>query len=140
MTEQTTEERPYWNPIPPTRDGFDEADRDALDQCIRLVLDEGPDESHVVREYLKENDWWGAASQACYHRQIDHLQLDAESPPCWIDENEIDQIIARGPGNHNNDYSGALLLQKMLALGVSKWQPQPIDAVAAAQHKRKRGK
>lgn len=120
---------------------IDDADRAALDLSIKLVLDGPVIDASVVRAYLKEGDWWEAASQASYNRQMDHLELDPwESPPCWIDEDEIDDIIARGPGIDCKNYNGALLLRKMIAAGIAKYHPQPITALASAKTKRKRSR
>lgn len=139
MTEEAAGTRPYWEPRSIISGEFNDVDREALDLSIRLVLDRNDDIEPIIREYLRGGEWWEAATLACYGRQMDHLQLDPwESPPSWINEREIDDIIARGPGIENKGYSGALLLQRMITAHISKFHPQPIDALAAAKSKRRK--
>lgn len=122
---------------PITRDDFDEIDRAALDKCLALTLaDDDLDRAAQVRGMQIERGWWEAASFCAYHRQFEHLSLDPwESTPCWIDPDEIDAIIAKGPLN-NHEFGAAKLLKKMLAHNVSRFDPSAIDAIAAASQGR----
>lgn len=131
------ETNPYCEPRVITRDDLDPLDADALDLAIQIVLDENGDDVPTVRAALAEGDWWMAGHQAIYGLQCDHLHLEPWlSPPCWIDPAEIDAIIARGPDG-NSEYGGARLLKKMIGAGVPRFDPQPLDAIAAARRKAK---
>lgn len=140
MSEQSTEEaRPYWEPRIVTREDLDPLDADAIDLAIQIVLDENGDDASTARATLTEGDWWMGGNQAVYVLQCEHLHLEPWlSPPCWIDEDEIDAIIARGPRLNNFEYGGARLLKKMIAANVSKFHPAPLDAIAAADRRKKR--
>ena len=106
---------------------------------MRLAKDGNDKElAQQIRELETEQGWWEGAIQAVYSLQCDHLALDSEEPPCCIRADEIDAIISRGPSAENRSYDSARLLKKMLAAGVSKFDPQPIDSLAAVQQKRKR--
>lgn len=122
------------------RDELDEIDRVALDRAIDLVCSEEPEFAEIVRGHLAEGDYWIAGASAAFHRQADHLQIGTELPPCAIDPDEIEIIIARGLGNHNPQFGSATLLRKMLALGVSPFDPSPITSMALAQQRRRKAR
>jgi hypothetical protein len=131
MTEEIEETRPYWNQPSPTKDELVPIDAEAIDLAIKLVLGENDDIAGTVRQYLADDEWWEGGTLAVYHRQMYHLQLDTwQYPPCWINENEINEIISRGPSPDNNKFGGAKLLKKMIAAGISQFHPKPIDALA----------
>ena len=51
-----------------------------------------------------------------------------------IDPDEIDNIIARGDQS-DRLFGAAKLAKKMIAHGVSLYDPSPIDSIAAAKRK-----
>jgi hypothetical protein len=51
--------------------------------------------------------------------------------PCWLDEEEADQIIASG-ADHKN-YQAAVLYNEVVSLGVSRFDPGPLTAIEAAK-------
>ncbi len=107
----------------------------ALDKAIELTMTADDDDGRAqqVRDIQLECGWWSAASFCAYVRQSEHLSLlPWEGAPCHIDPDEVDAIIAKGPLN-NNAFGAAKLLKKMLKSGVSRWDPSPIDALAAAR-------
>src|SRR5512138_1278101 len=113
-------------------DELSAVDRSALERAIALTLAE-KDQGRVeqVRWMLSERDWFEVATFCSYHRQVEDLHLlPHESTPSWIDPDEIDAIIARGPGLSNVAYGGARLLRKMLKLGLSQYDPTPLESMA----------
>lgn len=125
-----------------TEEDFDDLDRDALNRGLHLTLndrDRGTVEQ--IRDFLREkhddldHGWWYAASHAAYHQQTRALNLSPwEFPPCWINPDEIDDIIANGDGTSNN-FNAAKLAKRMIAAGVSLYDPSPIEAIAAAKRR-----
>jgi len=119
-----------------TEDDFDEVDREALNRALQMVLaDPDRDRAAQVRSFLEDVDqdpdhgWWCAASFASYHRQFEHLQLDPwEAPPMEIDPDQIENIIARGDQS-DRLFGAAKLAKKMIAHGVSLYDPTPIDSI-----------
>jgi hypothetical protein len=116
-------------------------DREALERAIALTLGED-DKPRVeqVKDMLPEDPWFEVASFCSYHRQIEALRLKPwESPPSSIDPDAIDSILARGRPRADmvdKEHGGARLLRRMLALGVSAYDPTPLASIARA----KRGK
>jgi hypothetical protein len=61
-----------------------------------------------------------------YGAQIDALHLEPwQDPPCVIDLDDVDE----------NNEQGAALLRRMLAAGVSRYDPDPMRALERAEGK-----
>jgi hypothetical protein len=59
------------------------------------------------------------------------LRLKPWQPvPCWI--HDIETTLAAGDDGIMGRYAAALLLKKMLALGISRFHPYPIAAIERA--------
>jgi hypothetical protein len=108
---------------------LDDIDRDALERALQLTLKE-PDRTEQVSEMLAERGWFSAASFSAYHRQCTSLRLKPwEYPPCWADDE-----IANDPLRA----SALTLLRRMEGLDLSRYEPDPIAAIAAASAKAKK--
>ena len=117
------------------RSDFNDADLEALDRALDMVLTgKDRDRAEQVQD-IAGDDWFGAASLAAYDLQCKHLQLRSwEDPPLFVNADEIDAILSQ-PGH--SQLAAAKLLKRMLAAGVSKFDPTPLDSIAAAKRKRK---
>jgi hypothetical protein len=118
-------------------DDIAEVDRLALDRAIQLTLAED-DQGRVeqVQSMLKERSWGEVAEFCAYHQQSRSLNINPwESTPSSIDPNQIDEIIARGP-EMNRKFGAARLLKKMLAAGVSSYDPTPLESIGRAKQSR----
>jgi hypothetical protein len=117
-----------------TNDNLDPLDRAALECALSLTMAEaGPDRIAQVQAALKDEGWFAAAWGCVYNRQIDALGLTPwERPPCCIDD--ADAAIAAGPEGQygHRDYAAGQLLARMLSHGVSKFDPDPLGAIAKA--------
>ena len=79
---------------------------------------------NAVNAKLETEDWQEAAEFAAYCCQIAALHLKPwQEPPCVVDENDP---LDRAP-------DAQALLRKMLALGVSRYHPDPLAAIEAAK-------
>jgi len=56
--------------------------------------------------------------------------------PCDLTEGEIDAIITRGDDGLAGNFAAARLLKKMLAAGLSRFEPDPPRALAEAKERR----
>jgi hypothetical protein len=76
---------------------------------------------------LKSEPWESVAKFAAQCCQSRALRLFPwQDPPCW------------GAGDPSwRDEDAARLLHQMLALGVSKYEPDPMAAMAAAKQRKK---
>ena len=118
-----------------TEDDFDEQDREALQRSLDLTL-MGGDQEAITRAcaILATEGWFKSARDCCHSRQDQHLLLRPwEAAPSEIDSSDIDAIILRGPTDR--EYGAAKLLRQMIRYGVSRYDPEPIDAIAAAKRK-----
>jgi hypothetical protein len=73
---------------------------------------------------LEDRPWHQVAEFAAYSCQVDALGLKPwQPPPCHVDPDHPE------PG----DETAAALLQRMLQNGVSRWDPDPMAALAAKE-------
>ena len=113
-------------------------DRDAFERAIAMARAKGPAQQRQIDEKLATDPWAKVGEFAAYGCQMDSLHLKLwQPPPCWI--NTPQAVLAVGDDGIMGNYAAARLLQKMLAADLSKYEPDPLNALfdAAAQRKRK---
>lgn len=107
---------------------LDPLDRDALERALAIVLRD-PEWAEQVQEKLDENGWRDAAETACFHCQIESLELKpTQLPPMYANEDNLDHYDER-------DRQAARLLRKMRMAGLSRYEPNPKAALAKAKRK-----
>jgi hypothetical protein len=114
-----------------------QVDHDALERCIETIVARGdPGARQQIERMLAERPWMEVATFAAYGAQMRSLRLKLwQSPPCWIAIDDIENIIAAGDDGVLGNYRGARLLQRMLAAGLSKYEPNPVAALEGVEHK-----
>jgi hypothetical protein len=101
---------------------MDKHDRAALKLAMEHASKE-PARAAQLRSKLRDESWTAVARFAAYVCQGESLHLFPwESPPCWADEGDND--------------TAAKLLRQMLDLGISRWHPSPMDAIAEAKKRK----
>lgn len=106
-------------------------DRDALTRALALAHTESRARSHQLDAMLAEGrPWEKVAGFAAYSQQVARLKLQPwEFPPVWI--TDIDAALnVRDDARHIP--GSARLLQKMLAHGISRFEPDPLAALERA--------
>jgi hypothetical protein len=100
-------------------------DRDALQLCIDQTLaEDDADRVEQVQWMLSEREWIETARFCCYHKQFDALGLlPWQSTPSEVDD-PPDLSTPQGK-----------LVKRMLGLGISRFDPDPISAIQAAERK-----
>jgi hypothetical protein len=102
-----------------------DVDRLALARCLKIALRD-PVHGENLR-LLAQHNWLEAAMTASYNVQGDALRLHPwEDPPCCCDPS---------PGT-----PGGRLLAKMLAHGVSRYEPDPLGGLERAAKRKPRPK
>jgi hypothetical protein len=97
-------------------------DRQALELAIELTMAE-PDRREQVTLMLREG-WEETGLFCAYHRQCRALRLRPwQEPPCWVSPNSTSQW----------DIEAVVLLERMLAAGVSQYHPDPLKALEEAE-------
>jgi len=112
----------------------DARDSDAWERCIEIERRRSPAHAERINEKLAKEGLERAGRAAA--SQYDALKLRPWNwTPSWVEPSQIDAMIARGKddtGPHG-DYDAAMLLRKMLAAGISRWEPDPLRALAQAK-------
>lgn len=112
-------------------DPLSAADVDAMTRAITLVRGRG--RRRQIDEKLKVEKWARVGRFAAYSCQIDSLHLEPwEWPPIWI--RDVDAAMT-APDDARRIGDAARLLQRMLALGLSRYEPSPMAAISAAEHR-----
>ena len=106
---------------------LDAADRDALERCMEIAKRDRAEQ--LEGKLLQGDPWIEVAEFASYSCQLHALNLKPwESPPCHADEDDPDE----------RDKKAQHLLRKMLAAGVSRYDPDPLTALAGAKRRSSR--
>ena len=106
-------------------------DRDALERAMQIAQRDPLRAEHLASK-LEDEPWIEVAEFAAYCCQIESLSLKPwQSPPVHVDEN------ANEPNNpaRESDSAARRLLRQMLAAGVSRYDPDPLKALAGAKRR-----
>jgi hypothetical protein len=106
-------------------------DREALKRSIELARSHDAGRRNQIDAKLETESWEEVAmfaSYVCQHRSLNLRPW--QLPPCEVDVGDEDEP-AMGPKGGKR--SAALLLQRMLAAGLSKFEPDPIGALARVE-------
>jgi hypothetical protein len=94
-------------------------DRDALTRALAIAM-----ASDEPGRREQDRDWIAAARSAAYACQRRALQLKpSQSPPCYADAHP----------SHDGHADAAALLKRLLDNNLSRWEPDPIGALAAVE-------
>ena len=105
-------------------------DRDALERAIAMArMYPNRDEQITWKLGPGQCTWEETARFCAYLCQSKNLQLEImEFPPCWL----LDAEDTEGP-SFKRKPEAARLLRRMLDAGLSKYEPDPVRALAAAE-------
>ena len=92
-------------------------DREALRRALRLARAESPGRAARIADKLKDEPWEEVAEFAAYCCQIDNLGLKP-----WMDPPMYAEI--------RPDPDALTLLMKLLGAGLSRYEPDPVAALA----------
>ena len=113
---------------------MDAKDRDALERCMAKAM-EDPSRAEQLRNMMTDTSgcpaepWERVARFVCYGVQSRALSLMPHQwPPEGLSTNPDDEP----PQNRQ----GVILLNRMLAAGLSRYEPDPLAAVAEAEAER----
>jgi hypothetical protein len=110
---------------------LDDDDRDALTRAIDVAGKE-PGRAEQLTDMLKSQPWEEVASFAARCAQDRELNLYPwQQPPCRVDEDDVDG---------DEDDAARALLRRMLAAGLSRYEPEPLKALGAKRRRRRKAK
>jgi hypothetical protein len=102
-------------------------DREALERAIELTKAENRARAAQITNKLKTESWREVAEFAAYHCQCRALQVRPwETVPVHVDEDDpipLDDDVHRRA-------RAIKLLRRLLASGLSRFEPQPLAALA----------
>ena len=106
-------------------------DREALQRAIELVRRESALQRQRIDDRLASGESWDKVARGCaYQCQIEALGLAPwQLPPTYADPNALKEAYGHG------EREAAELLQRLTRAGVSRYEPDPIAALAAAERK-----
>lgn len=108
-------------------DGYEPHDLDALQRAMERARKRDRFRAQQIDAKLLDEAWCDVAEFAAYGCQIEALGLKPwETPPMYGD------VDGAQP-------AAAALLQKMLAAGLSRWEPDPMAALARKRRRKRRG-
>ena len=115
-------------------------DREALSRALEIVRNrpekEDPGRREQVDHLMKHEGWFTAADFCCYCCQSELIRPRLWQPtPADIDPADIETILARGDDAPNGNYAAAKLLKRMLRAGLSRYEPEPLKALAEAKRR-----
>jgi len=109
--------------------------------ALQLAIDHAGRSDRAKRNpklhWSEDFGWLEAGLSAAYSCQWDALQLKIdEITPCFIVD--PDEALAIPLTRHNHgEHQAAQLVKQMLALGVSRYHPDPVAAIADASKARR---
>jgi hypothetical protein len=108
-------------------------DRKAFELAIAAARNEDQGRRDQVDHFLRTRSFEEVGAFCSYHCQTRALNLPPwQHPPCNIDPADIEALIAAGDELHGKAVA-AQLLRRMLDLGVSRYHPDPMTALATAK-------
>jgi hypothetical protein len=117
------------------RDNLDDVDFDALRRAMDLAM-RNPNRAEQLKAKLKTASWREVAEFAAYCCQIETLHLRPwEEAPCHAVIVEPD---GRGRMREMRDPKAGALMDRLLAAGLSQWEPDPLGALAKVKKERRK--
>jgi hypothetical protein len=115
-------------------------DREALTHALEIVRNrpekEDPGRRAQVDRLLQEQGWFTAADFCCYCCQSELIRPRLWQPiPADIDPADLETILARGDDGLGGEYAAARVLKRMLRAGLSRYEPEPLKALAEAKRR-----
>ena len=113
-------------------------DREALERAIEIVRNRknDPGRREQVDHLMKHEGWFTAADFCCYCCQSELIRPRLWQPiPADIDPADIETILARGDDGLGGEYAAARVLKRMLRAGLSRYEPEPLKALAEAKRR-----
>ena len=111
-----------------------DVDWDALTLAIETTRRESPARRRQIDDFMSSRSWFDVATFCAACAQERALRLPPwQPPPCDI--GNIAAALDRVRHPQRGYRAAALLLQRMLDAGVSRWHPDPVAACEAAEAK-----
>jgi hypothetical protein len=112
-----------------------DVDKDAMRRAIAITRRSEPGRDQQITAMLFDRPFERVGRFAAFSCQMDSLHLQPwETPPVWI-RGDIEAAL-HAPNDARRVRDAARLLQRMLALGISRYEPSPMKAIEQAEAQR----
>jgi len=110
-----------------------QVDREALERAVEMKRTKASlAERKQIAHMLAEQPWLEVAKFAAYCCQCDSIRPKLWQPvPCWIDD--VEATLAAGDDKIYGYFRATKLLKRMLAAGLSRYEPNPLAALETAE-------
>ena len=118
----------------PTREALSETDRAALELAIEIARKQDRGRREQIDDKLRREPWLEVGIFAAYCCQDRALRLKPwQLAPCMVEADATDAPGHEPRGARN----AAALLRRMLSLNISRFHPDPVAAINAAEQARR---
>jgi hypothetical protein len=98
------------------------------------VRRKGGEDARQVEQKLRDEPWEDVGQFAAYSCQDDNLQLEPwQVPPCWLRDDRAVQAALSMPHDHSGRREAGELVRRLLAAGLSRYEPDPLGALARVE-------
>jgi hypothetical protein len=112
---------------------LNEIDREAMDRAIEMGRSRCKADRDQLDEMLREKPWREVGEFAAYSAQCHSLRLKPwQTPPTEIGDPDL--VLAHTRDDHRGYRSAARLLKRLLDARLSRFEPDPLAALANAEH------
>ena len=114
---------------------MDAIDRDALVRAFDIARRD-PVQRRQVDEWLAKSGSWEEVAESCAaHCQSISLDLMPWQLGPLYYANDLDAVLREPFGDPSGRREAGEVIKKLLALGLSKFEPDPIAAIVAAEQR-----
>jgi hypothetical protein len=123
------------------RTKLSQVDREAMTRAIENMRQRGGEDARQIERMLREEPREDVGEFAAYACQDRALRLKPwQTPPCWLRTDAAVRIaLLEPPPDLKGRRFAAELVQQLLAAGLSRFEPDPLRSLAAAEAASKRG-
>jgi hypothetical protein len=109
-------------------------DRAAMKRAIEEVRRKGGEDQRQIEAMLASQPWEEVGAFAAYSCQDDNLQLEPwQVPPCWLRTDDDVRDALAMPHDHSGRREAGEIVQRLLAAGLSRYEPNPLEALACKE-------
>jgi hypothetical protein len=112
-------------------------DREAMRRAIEELRRKGGEDLRQIEQKLRDEPWEDVGRFAAYFCQDEHLQLEPwQVPPCWLRTDRDVEAALSMPHDHSGRREAGELVQRLLAAGLSPYEPNPLEALERVEAER----
>jgi hypothetical protein len=109
-------------------------DRDAMKRAIEELRRGGGEDARQIEQKLRDEPWEDVGRFAAYSCQDKNLKLQPwQVPPCWLRTDRDVEAALSMPHDHSGRREAGELVQRLLAAGLSRDEPDPLGALARVE-------